>query len=728
MRCGEFLKCGRRLRAGLRSGPLIYEMARETPEAETNRDDHPQHIQAGGDVVGGDKITAGDDYAGRDLVKVDRGGVHVAEGGQLRQTIVDLPRAVQIGIGVAVLAIVALAVVLIASRPGPATVNTHFVFDASEAMADPERFQIAQSVLGDQALFATRREQLGLRIARGCQVSPEPEVSIGAERSSQIVEVVDGLQPGGDAAIVESIKAAADDLPPDPELQNVNTIIVISAGQDTCLTKRQRDPCQAMSAVAQSLERSKIEFTLHIIALKPGEQARQELTCLARASVNGFFYEANSSRELRSILQQIEPGEDLPGVRNGSFESGDASSWGGEGIQVVTVEDADAPAVGKYAAQLAPGGSITQTARVPDIEQPQLSVWYRAPGDAAGGTLNIYVEDRLEFSDDRPAEYAGKLIAAQAPDWLVAVIDAQPFAGQTVTLRIEYVEAAARAGGILRHRASQAGDRLWIDNVAILTQSAVSSLTQPASLPAPAQTVTPEPAATRTPTSRPDATIRPADTATPLPSATHTRTPTPLPISFTWRTGASRQSGVNEQGAGIWAQEVFVTPSGGVPPYTIVFEGGGQQWAGPSFEVFGLLCIGQVGSITVRSADGQQARQPITIPAPLCPTRTPVLTPPIPSAPEPISPAAEENFPPPYPNPCTDIEFRWNPVATPGVTYEVQVVRDLDGSVAASASDIAGTSITFNLCADGYNWRVRAVRSSDGEPGTWSFWTLFSVD
>lgn len=717
---------------------------RTTPPADEDKTTATgQNISASGDVVAGDKIVAGGDIAGGDIVHGDQyenvaaGAVIVGRGGRLRQTIVNLPRGVQIAAGVATVALVAIVVVLITSRPQAASVNTHFIFDASAAMAEADRLALAQSVFSDQALFASSREQLGLRtFGGGCEVSEQPAISIGTDQAEQLVDAVNSLQAGGDGALVESVRAAADDLPADPDRKNTNTLILIGAGQDTCLPKQNKDPCSAMSVVAQSLERSGINFTLHIVALKPDEETRQELTCLTHANVNGYFYEADSVDSLKDALERISA--DIAagmtsGVLNGSFESGQVDDWSGEGIEVATVEDSNTPSIGKHAAQLQAGQTLEQSVIVPTVDQPQLTVWYRAPSGSASGTLNVYLNDQLAFSDSAPAERSGKIVATDAPDWLVAVIDAEDLNGQTVTLRIEYAASSARAAGLARAGVEQSADVIQIDNVAILTAQAAANIARPAETSTPTPTLTPGATPTRTPTTRATATF------TPSPTATHTPTPTSATLSATWSAGKFRSAGVNEQRIGIWAQQIVVEPSGGTPPYTITFQTNDQQASGPRFEVFGLDCIGQVGTLIVTSADKQVIRQSITIPAPICPSKTPTPTqtatptstrtptptltptPPIPSAPKLLSPIGETNV---DSGACVNVSFSWASVAASGVVYEIEV--QVDGVVVASQSKISATSTALGpFCAGYYEWRVRAVRISDGAPGPWSDFDVF---
>jgi WD40 repeat protein len=270
--------------------------------------DAERDVNIGGDVVGRDKITQiieGDQIAGdQEVIEVEPGGVVVAKGGRL--TNVHIPRGVQIAIGVAVLALVVF--VIKALTPTSAKVNTEFVFDASNAMAQSERWSMAQTVFSDQATYATRREQLALRtVGGGCTIPDDPVVPLGSDQADRLVSAVKALKPQGDAALVDSIKAASDDLPADADAQN--TIILVSAGEDTCLIKSQKDPCAAMTAVADSLKRAGIKFTLHIVALRAGDKARQQLVCLARASANGYVYQANSVEDLQAVLKQVESGQ-----------------------------------------------------------------------------------------------------------------------------------------------------------------------------------------------------------------------------------------------------------------------------------------------------------------------------------------------------------------------------------------------------------------------------------
>jgi hypothetical protein len=379
--------------------------------------DAQRDVDIDGDVVGRDKIVGDDEVHGdQQVINVEAGGIVVAKGGRL--TNIHVPRAVQIAAGVAVLAFVALVIKAVMPASSGVKVNTEFVFDASQAMAQADRWSIAQSVLGDQATYATRREQLALRtIGGGCIVSDDLTVPFGTDQADRLVKAVKALKPQGDAALVDSIKAAADDLPSDADAQN--TIILVSAGEDTCLIKAQKDPCAAMSAVADSLKRAGIKFTLHIVALRAGEQARQQLVCLARASANGYVYQANSVEDLQDVLQQVERGErpaqipenwpithtlDVPYQVYGL-------GWSADGKQIVASTD-----IGTLSWDLESNRTITTSLNsgITGIWSPD-GKWLAYMGGA--GTIVIWDgASEIVLQSDVPGKYSGAYDFAWSPD------------------------------------------------------------------------------------------------------------------------------------------------------------------------------------------------------------------------------------------------------------------------------------------------------------------------
>src|SRR5512143_248860 len=101
---------------------------------------------SGGVNVDADQVEVKGDVVGHDKIEAEAGAIVVGRGGRLMQVVVNLPRSVQIAIAVVALAVVIMIVKAII--PSGSKVNTEFVFDASAAMSDPERWRIAQTVFG----------------------------------------------------------------------------------------------------------------------------------------------------------------------------------------------------------------------------------------------------------------------------------------------------------------------------------------------------------------------------------------------------------------------------------------------------------------------------------------------------------------------------------------------------------------------------------------------------
>jgi len=307
-------------------------------------------------------------------------------------------------------------------------------------------------------------------------------------------------------------------------------------------------------------------------------------------------------------------------------------------VEIVETGEPESSVVGRFAVQVPSGDWFEDPkfAKVPSKQPdkiPVLKGTYRlAPGVTARGTIILLFNDSVVCR-----------IPASAVDWTPFECDISEYANKQVGLRVEYVAVSGRAGGLLHLAILQDSNAVWVDNIEITeaeSDTVVSATIEPTATPSLTATATsipsptPRPAPTRAPrqapTDAPAATETPTQpTVSPASVSSPTRTPAAPPLTFTWRPGSSRESGQNEAGQGIWAQEIFVEPSGGVPPYTVEFvtTAGDQRQTGLSFEVFGLFCIGQVGTITVQSADGQTVSERITVPAPICPTKTPTPTP-----------------------------------------------------------------------------------------------------
>jgi len=120
-----------------------------------------QHVGIGGDVVGRDKLVAGDD--------IIQAGQYVE-----RQTNINLPRSAQIAIGVAAIAIVVMAIVVI-TRPQTIVVNGSFETGTTEGWVSSGPIEVVAT-----------NEQAGSTISRyaaqfGVGASVEQTVTVSIE-------------------------------------------------------------------------------------------------------------------------------------------------------------------------------------------------------------------------------------------------------------------------------------------------------------------------------------------------------------------------------------------------------------------------------------------------------------------------------------------------------------------------------------------------------------------
>jgi hypothetical protein len=93
------------------------------------------------------------------------------------------------------------------------------------------------------------------------------------------------------------------------------------------------------------------------------------------------------------------------------------------------------------------------------------------------------------------------------------------------------------------------------------------------------------------------------------------------PLSFEWSIASWR---VNPSNANEYFGIMKIVPHGGNPPYQFFFDD--QPQPGDQFEYVAAKCRSRPTTLSVKSADGQQARQVISLIAPYCPV-TPTETP-----------------------------------------------------------------------------------------------------
>lgn len=75
------------------------------------------------------------------------------------------------------------------------------------------------------------------------------------------------------------------------------TIVLISDGLETCA----KDPC----ALTKSLRESGAKFILHVVGFGVGDEAREQLSCIAKAG-DGQYFIAKNAGELLSVLNKVK--------------------------------------------------------------------------------------------------------------------------------------------------------------------------------------------------------------------------------------------------------------------------------------------------------------------------------------------------------------------------------------------------------------------------------------
>jgi Ca-activated chloride channel homolog len=174
------------------------------------------------------------------------------------------------------------------------------VLDASGSMRD----RVGEDVKMDAAKSAVHSlvdqlpdgARLGLAVygngESGCESATVVQ-QVGPLDRSAVNAAVDKVRPSGSTPIGHSLRVAAEALP----TAGPRSIVLVSDGEDTCAPP---DPCD----VAKELAGQGIDLRIHAIGFDVDDKAKQQLTCLSRAT-GGTYVEAKDSRTLIVVLNQI---------------------------------------------------------------------------------------------------------------------------------------------------------------------------------------------------------------------------------------------------------------------------------------------------------------------------------------------------------------------------------------------------------------------------------------
>lgn len=115
---------------------------------------------------------------------------------------------------------------------------------------------------------------------------------VGTDRS-KLIEQLRGLSPKGKTPLTKAVEHAADTL---NYTKNAASVILVSDGLETC----EADPC----ALARTLEKNGLDFTIHVVGFDVTEEERAGLQCLAEET-GGQFLAAGNADELGAALTEV---------------------------------------------------------------------------------------------------------------------------------------------------------------------------------------------------------------------------------------------------------------------------------------------------------------------------------------------------------------------------------------------------------------------------------------
>ncbi|MCB0172558.1 MAG: protein kinase [Anaerolineae bacterium] len=189
------------------------------------------------------------------------------------------------------------------TRPAPSLATWQFIVDASGNMAEPldgrPKIDIARAALDKELRILPDNVNAGLRIFGGGESGLEPcqdtklLVEPVTDDSGQISAALAGLSPQGEAPLTEAIVQAISDF--DLSHSNKNSLIIITAGLDTCET-------EAISQVETLSRRLGIDLDLHLIGLGVADPAASEQLQQLATAAGGDYYAADSEDEVRQVL------------------------------------------------------------------------------------------------------------------------------------------------------------------------------------------------------------------------------------------------------------------------------------------------------------------------------------------------------------------------------------------------------------------------------------------
>jgi Mg-chelatase subunit ChlD len=193
------------------------------------------------------------------------------------------------------------AILMVSALAGTARADkAMLVLDGSGSMLGQidgkSKIEIARGVIGEILDGWPQSVELGLiaygHREKGSCADIQALVPVGAGQSAKIKSAVKDLSPKGKTPLTDAVKLAAKELRSE---EGKATVILVSDGLETC----EADPC----AVASELEKSGVDFTVHVVGFGTTSEENQKLKCLAD-NTGGKLLGAGNAAELKKAMTE----------------------------------------------------------------------------------------------------------------------------------------------------------------------------------------------------------------------------------------------------------------------------------------------------------------------------------------------------------------------------------------------------------------------------------------
>jgi len=183
------------------------------------------------------------------------------------------------------------------------TTNIMIVLDASGSMREQQngrtKMDIAKAALKYVLQSLPDNVRVGLRVyghqsprrLHDCEDS-KLEIPLDYLDYQMFSRVLDQIQPKGYTPLAYSLQKCKNDF----FGEGRNFIICLTDGIETC----GGNPC----AIADSLRKSDIQVTIHVVGFDVGKQDREILMCIPRNS-GGQYFSAENPKQLRKALEEV---------------------------------------------------------------------------------------------------------------------------------------------------------------------------------------------------------------------------------------------------------------------------------------------------------------------------------------------------------------------------------------------------------------------------------------